>query len=283
MAVQADGLLVDGGLVGEDCSLGHKTALVDATVAQKLLQAGIELVAVRLHAARAVLLNLADQRLNGGQAARNIGLHFLALDGAHGNEGVHGLLGHGFDILPQLILVRWSGGLSQHVRKAGKHPDRDVVFQVHPLRHGVERGAVALGQLPVDSDDGVRRCDGLDGKAQLHLAAADLGGDELFQLIFQKCAGARQARGILKKSCIDAAKFHFDVTAVQQRTRAAIPCHAQNHNLTPHKTHILYIVLFLGARCKAGSRILQNFTWIFTIYPKQKAAPAAKRRRHSAN
>ena len=210
----------------------------------KLLQAGVELIAVGLHAARAVLLDFGDERFNRGQAACNIGLHLLAFDGAHCDKGVHGLLGHCPDVLPQLVLIRRGGSLGQHVREAGQHPDGDVVFQIHPLGHRIQRGAVALGQLPVDGDDGIRRRDGLDGKAQLYLAAADLGGDELFQFVLQKCAGARQARGVLKKARVDAAKFNLDVTAMQQRTGTAISCHAQNHNLHLINTYILYFTIF---------------------------------------
>ena len=244
MAVQTDGFLVDGGLVRKNRGLGHKASLVDAAIPQQLLQAGVELIAVGLHAARAVLLDFGDERFNRGQAACNIGLHLLAFDGAHCDKGVHGLLGHCPDVLPQLVLIRRGGSLGQHVREAGQHPDGDVVFQIHPLGHRIQRGAVALGQLPVDGDDGIRRRDGLDGKAQLYLAAADLGGDELFQFVLQKCAGARQARGVLKKARVDAAKFNLDVTAMQQRTGTAISCHAQNHNLHLINTYILYFTIF---------------------------------------
>ena len=73
---------------------------------------------------------------------------------------------------------------------------------------------------------------------------ADLGGDELFQFVLQKCAGARQARGVLKKARVDAAKFNLDVTAMQQRTGTAISCHAQNHNLHLINTYILYFTIF---------------------------------------
>ena len=165
MAVQADGLLIDSGLIGKDGSLSNKAAFVDVAVAQQFLQAGVELIAVSLHAACAVFLDLADQRLDGIEAARHILFQLFALDGAHSHKGIHGLFSHRLHILPEFFLVGGGSSLGQHIGETRKHTNGDIVFQVHPLHHLVQGGAVALGQLPVDRHHGIGGGDRLDGKA----------------------------------------------------------------------------------------------------------------------
>ena len=100
MAVQADGLLVDGGLVRKDRGLGHQTPFVDVAVPQQFLQAGIEFFAVSLDPARAVLLDLGYQRLDGLQPVRHIRFEFGALLRTHGHKSIQRLLRHRLHILP---------------------------------------------------------------------------------------------------------------------------------------------------------------------------------------
>ena len=225
MAVQTHGFLVNGGLVGKKGSLGHKAAFVNAAVTQQFLQAGVQFVAVRLHAPGTSLLDFGNQFLDRVQTPCHVRLELFALDGAHRHKGIDRLQSHALHVLPQLVLVGRGSRLGQNLGEAGDHTRCDVVFQLHFFNQGIQRGAVALRQRPVDRHNGVRRRDGLDGQAQFHLAAADLGSHQLFELILQKCAGARQTGGILKKTRIDAAQLHLDIATVQQSPCTSVTGH----------------------------------------------------------
>ena len=230
MAVQPHRFLVDGGLVCKDGGLGDKAAFLNVPILQKLLQAGIQAVAVCLDAALGGLLDLTHQRFHVLQAAFHIRLQLFALSRTHGHKGIDGLIGDALHILPQRILVGGGGGLGQHIGKAGQHAHRHIVFQVHALHHGGQRGAIALRQPPVHRHHRVGGGDILDGQGQFHLAAADSGRHQLFQLILQKKAGAGQPRGIFQIAGIHAAQLHFDIPPVKHCPGAAIAGHTKYHS-----------------------------------------------------
>ena len=165
MAAQTNGLLVHGGLVAEDGSLGQDTGIVDVPVLQNDLELFVQAVGVSLHPARAQGLHLTHALFKEAQAAFDVGLHLGTLRRAHLHELFQCLCGDGGDVLPQLFLVhiRVAGG--EDVREAGDQAGGGVVLDAQLLGQIPQGLLVAAGQLLVHGDDRVGGVHVLHGQA----------------------------------------------------------------------------------------------------------------------
>ena len=127
MGAQADGLLVDGDLIGKDGGLGQNAGLVDGGRLQDLLHLGGQARAVLRNGLRRALLDHAGDVLDGIEPAADVGGKALALGRAHPIVRGKRVIEHGAEVGGDALQVLLRLGDGQDVGKAGDGRRGDLV------------------------------------------------------------------------------------------------------------------------------------------------------------
>ena len=232
MAAQADGLFIDRGTVGVDCSLGQDALRVDRGIGQDLLHPLFELLTVFDDALGRARFDGGDQRQDGLPPGTHISRHFFALPGAHDFKLVDSLMEDRQNVARQLLCVFLDPFAGQHVRHFGERQQRDVVGKTGRLAQLTQRIQIALCQREIDANAGIVCIDRFHLDENIDLTTRDPCTGGFFQRFLEKAVGSRTFDIDVQIAMIDRADFNGDLTSADGSACAAVAGHTF-HIATP--------------------------------------------------